>query len=260
MTHSAAGKPAISMRKPRHVGVNHEMVLEMVKRYQETGCQKAITWLVQEHRVMCYSIAQRYAHRFEVDDSFQDAMESLIHSANDFDVGSGFNFSSHAYCRIMREVSRKKIRQWNIIGVPDNKDLMKVFRKINSLGIPENLSMPEAKRLALSLNVNIEHVYGAIWLYYSSHVSLDFGNILEEMESDEHSPESIITQLDIEVKTPQLVRSKMQGLNEKETKVIELRHLMETPLTLTEAGAQLGVSAERVRQLEKRALAYMVAA
>jgi RNA polymerase sigma-32 factor len=46
----------------------------------------------------------------------------------------------------------------------------------------------------------------------------------------------------------------MAGLSERDRYILDLRHLQEEPVTLRELGEQLGVSKERVRQLENRAV------
>lgn len=238
-------------------------VLEMVKKYQQSGSQASLTWLLNEHRDMCYSIAGKYKHRFEVDDTFQDCMESLIHTINDFDVDGGYAFFSHAYIRVSREVARKKIQQWNIVSVPDTKGLMTVFRKIRKMEIPQNPSEAQAKEIAKILDVKVEYVYAASSLFHKDAVSLDSGIFSDGLRAtllDESSPESIVSEQDFEVKRTELAQRMMGQLNERQALVIQLRHLNEPPLKLREVGEELGISAARVQQIETRAMKVMMAA
>lgn len=238
-------------------------VLQKLKSYQQTGCQKTLTWLLSQHREMCYSIANRYELRFEVDDTFQDCMESLIHAIRDFDLAGSYPFFSYAYTRVSREVARKKIRQWTIVSVPDNRELLKVFRQVKRMSLPANPSAAKAKEVAELLDVKIEYVFAATALFHKKTMSLDSGTNSEVVKAtlyDECSPESIVSEHDFEVKRTELARRMMGSLNEREALVIQMRRLNEETMTLHEVAAKIGVSAERVRQIENRAILLMRAA
>lgn len=235
-------------------------VLQMLKSYQQTGCQKTLTWLLNQHREMCYSIANRYEHRFEVDDTFQDCMESLIHAVRDYDLGGEYPFFSYAYTRVSREVARKKIRQWSIVSVPDNRELLKVFRQISRLGIPAYPSDAKAKEVAELLDVKVEYVFAATSLYHRRPMSLDSGTTSDVVRAtlyDDCTPESIVSEEDFEAKRAELAERMMGRLNEKEAMVIRLRHLQDPPLKLREVGEELGITAARAQQIETKAMGKM---
>jgi RNA polymerase sigma-32 factor len=243
---------------------DHNDVLQMVKKYQQTGCQRTLTWIVRHHQDMCWSIANRYEHRFEVDDTYQDCMESLIHAIKEFDVDCGYAFFSQTYIRVSREIARKKIRQWNIVTLPDNKELLKVFRHIKEMAIPAYPSKALAQEIANTLEVKIEYVHLATVFFHKRALSLDSG-VYSDLTNeavraslvDDCSPESIVTEADFEANCREVTRQKMGLLSEKEALVIRLRHLQEPPLKLREVGDELGITAARVQQIEMKAMGKM---
>lgn len=263
MIKTAVAKEASTMSTAPYLRPDRGDVLQKLKSYQQTGCQKTLAWLLNEHREMCYRIANRYDHRFEVDDTFQDCMEILIHAIRDYDLAGEYPFFSYAYTRVSREVARQKIRQWSIVCVPDNRELLKVFRKINRMGIPAYPSEAKAKEVAELLDVKVEYVFAAAALYYKKPMSLDSGTNCEVVRStlyDDCSPESIVSEQDFEAKRTELAQRMIGRLNEREALVIQLRHLNEPPLKLREVGEELGITAARVQQIETKAMKMMMAA
>jgi RNA polymerase sigma-32 factor len=257
-------KEASPMSTDPYLRPDRDDVLQKLESYQQTGCQKTLAWLLNEHRDMCYSIAYRYDHRFEVDDTFQDCMEILIHAIRDHDLTGSYPFFSYAYTRVSREVARKKIRQWSIVCVPDNRELLRVFRKVNNMGIPAYPSDAKAKEIAEILDVKVEYVFAAAALYYKKPMSLDSGTHSDVVRStlydDSCSPERIVSEEDFEAKRTELAQRMMGRLNEREALVIQLRHLNEPPLKLREVGEELGITAARVQQIETKAMKMMMAA
>ena len=79
------------------------------------------------------------------------------------------------------------------------------------------------------------------------------GNNSFDLPSEEPSPEALVTQADSERATRERVHSALDQLSRRERQVLEKRHLEDQPHTLSEIGRDLGVSRERIRQLELRA-------
>lgn len=237
-------------------------ILRLIKRHQDTGCARSLDRLVRMYHAMCLSFGQKYKHRFEIDDTYQDAMESLIHCVRDFDTAAGHRFFSYAYIRVKRELSLKKILQWSDVSVPQTKGYLKAFRHMAAMRDYVEMTASLAESIAAKLDVQVWHVTAAHNIYRMGEVSLDTptndngGTLLDTLAHD-LSPEEIVIALDLEQNTQEKAKKALAALTPKEAQVIQLRHLQEAPLTLREAGEQFGVSAERIRQIESAAIKKM---
>jgi RNA polymerase sigma-32 factor len=74
-----------------------------------------------------------------------------------------------------------------------------------------------------------------------------------DLPSEQPSPEALVAEADAKRATRERVRCALDQLSRRERQVLEKRHLDEQPHTLSEIGRDLGVSRERIRQLELRA-------
>jgi RNA polymerase sigma-32 factor len=74
-----------------------------------------------------------------------------------------------------------------------------------------------------------------------------------ELPCEQPSPEALVEEADAHRATRRRVLGALEQLSCRERQVVEKRHLDEQPHTLSEIGKDLGVSRERVRQLEQRA-------
>lgn len=247
---------------PKDFLMDEGTVLELIRRYQETGCPRSLDRIVKNHHRMCVSIANNYKRRFDVDDTYQDCMESLIHCIKDFDLTCGFRFFSYAYVRIQRAVSLKKILEWSPVTVSTDKGFLKAFRHLGSRQDICEMTQALASDIAHKLNVTVASVMNAYSIRLKTVLSLDCpteetGLTFIESLTDHLSPEEIVLALEFEQSVGTMAKKALSSLTPKEATVIQMRHLQETPLTLTEAGAKLGVSAERIRQIQSGAMKKM---
>lgn len=243
---------------PKDEGEIHRLI----QRHQETGCARSLDRITRHHHRMCLSFANKYKHRFDIDDTYQDCMESLIHCAREFDVTSGYRFFSYAYARISREVGLKKILQWSTVSVSKSKEFLKAFRYMGTMEDLSDMTQARAQAIAKELNVTVAIVMNAYSIRRQSVLSLDCpteenGLSLMESLADHLSPEEIVMELEFEQNIDTMTKNAFSSLTPKEATVIQMRHLREAPLTLMEAGAELGVSGERIRQIESAAMKKM---
>jgi RNA polymerase sigma-32 factor len=82
----------------------------------------------------------------------------------------------------------------------------------------------------------------------------DGGTLLEQLPSPAASPEDEVVEVRFRRARSQVIREALEVLDPRERMIIEARDLAESPRTLTDLGAELGVSRERARQLQARGL------
>jgi len=79
-------------------------------------------------------------------------------------------------------------------------------------------------------------------------------SMVEVIESQAHSVEEKLEEIEEAAERAARFETAMDALSERERKVIELRYLVEHPLQLNEIGSSLGITKQRVNQIEKRAV------
>lgn len=196
-------------------------ILRLVRHHQETGCNRSLDRITRHHHRMCLSIANKYKHRFDVEDTYQDCMESLIHCVREFDVTSAYRFFSYAYARIRREVGLKKILAWSTVSVSKSKEFLKAFRYMGTMEELSEMTYAQAKAIALELDVTVAVVMNAYSIRRQSVLSLDYpteGNGLTLIESlaDHLSPEEIVMELEFEQNIDTMKKTALSHLTPKE--------------------------------------------
>lgn len=233
----------------------------LIANYQATGCGVALNKILLNYSNMCMKIAYGYRHRFDVDDTYQDAMECLILSVRNYKPELGVSFFSFAYLDVKRVVSMRMIRKWSCVTTPASKRFFKAFRQMPEFLKNSHFSTERATKLAKEIEVRLEDVTSAYEIYRNMNYSLESFmengvRVIDSMSTDS-GPENLVLEADLAAKRESMGRVRLGMLNPREAMVIKMRRLREEPQTLHELAAVLGVSAERVRQIESKAMIKM---
>lgn len=244
--------------------LSHEAVLALVAKYQATGCAASLNRILLNFSDMCMQIANRYRVKFEIEDTYQDAMEFLILALRKFNPEFGVPFYAYASPRVKHEVSQRAIRKWASVTTPGSKGFFKAFRAMGRFR-DERMTHEHANALSAELDVPIDCVYAAHAIYKDSSYSLDSSLIEDgapmiESLTDNVGPEQIVMESDLHQKQAAIAQRRMESLNPNELRVIQNRRLREEPKKLFELGSELGISGERVRQIEAKAMLKLCAA
>ena len=157
------------------------------------------------------------------------------------------------------------LKNWKIVKVATTKAQRKLFFNLRSLkkklGCSESLSQLEAGEIASRLGVSKDEVDEMnVRLTYSdtsieSNDSDYFGHALSAAGAD---PFDIVSNQEHKAKVNQSLRAGIQDMDKRSRYILESRWLNVSegakPLTLKEIAKNLGISAERVRQIECNAL------
>jgi RNA polymerase primary sigma factor len=241
-----------------------EEEIELAKRI-ERGDLEAKDLMVNSNLRLVVSIARKYQGIAEMTllDLIQEGILGLIRAAEKFDWRKGFRFSTYATLWIRQAIQRGLADRGRMIRLPVNvaqreRKIARVERELSTkLGReptveeiaegaelePEQvIEMRDAARVATSLDRPI-----------GEEGDTKLGDLLAADEPD--AQELVEVNL-----RQQVVRDTISELPETEREVIKLRFGLNgnsDPLPLTKVGQQLGVSAERVRQIEERALEHL---
>jgi RNA polymerase primary sigma factor len=234
----------------------------MLNQYQQAllDVQRAKNELIQANLRLVVSIAKRYANRgLSFLDLIQEGNLGLIQAMVKFDYTKGFKFSTYASWWIRAAILRAFAEKSRTIRIPNylfeiKGKLMKSFKdlvkKMGREPTPQELS----KDSGIPLH-DVEKILNLI----EEPISLDMSigeedSTLEDLIPDEKSlsPSDSLLEKDL---THQ-IRKLLSGLSPREEKILRLRFGIgeDGECTLEEIGRQFGLSRERIRQIEAKAL------
>ena len=217
--------------------------------------------LIQSNLRLAVHIARRYSNRgIPMTDVIQDANVGLIKAVERFDPTKGFKFSTYAYWWISEEVKRCMKRGTRLVHTPENVvDEIRSLQKA-SLALHQSLGrMPSQSELAEEIEASPSRVGELRALAIaelsvdsplSSEVDITLGDSLSADE--EFAPDHSMVDRD----RKRTLLALLAELNEREQEVLSRRFGLNLPEpeTLQIISENLGISRERVRQIEKGAL------
>jgi RNA polymerase primary sigma factor len=209
------------------------------------------------------TVAKRYGGKgTQFMDLIQDGNIGLDRAVKKFDYRQGFKFSTYAMWWIKQAVARS-VSEARLIRVPVHtaEKVASVRRTSHQLEL-ELGRVPTPEELALETNFSLEEIHKFLEadrepVSLHTLVGDDDGTELGELiEDDEDAP--VVDIVGARLRT-ELLRKKVADLPPREAEIIQMRFGLreDPPMTFTQVGSALGVSRERVRQIEHRALARL---
>ena len=238
---------------------------ELARRKDE-GDEWAKRRLIECNLRLVMSITRNYVNAgVPLLDLIQEGNLGLIRAVEKFDYRMGYKLSTYATWWIRQAVTRAIADQGRTIRLPVHvvdqvRRVMRARRvltqKLNRDPLPEEIAQEsgfELKRVHELLDLVEDPV--SLETPVGDGDSL-YGDMIEDENSDQ--PDAVLAEL---LRGTEL-QAALAGLNDRMRHVVELRFGLDgqPPRTLEEVGAELGVTRERVRQLESRALRELQAA
>jgi RNA polymerase primary sigma factor len=236
--------------------------VELAKRI-ERGDAAAKARMINSNLRLVVSLAKRYQRQgVSLGDLIQDGIIGLDRAAEKFDWRKGFKFSTYATWWIRQACQRAVANQSRTIRVPTHvhERRMKLGRTRKQLELRLERE-PTAEELAEASGIDLQHVEEALEVAEVS-ASLnqtigsdgdgELGDLFADPNANDPAEEAG------DAVRRQEVRRALQTLPERERRVLELRFGFDGEQTALEAiGRELGITRERVRQLEGEALAKL---
>ena len=247
-----------------------EQEQELGMRWKYTQDVDAARSMVMSHLRLVVSVSRNYmGYGLPQGDLIQEGNVGLMKAVRRFDPERGVRLVSFALHWIRAEIHEYILKNWRMVKVATTKAQRKLFFNLRGMRSGEHaLTQAEAKRIAKELNVKPEEVFEMNMRLSGRDIAMD--GTPDDSESESTSPASYL-QADESVDPARIIEAQETGrvqseglkralinLDERSRDIITRRWLAEDQEeTLQVLADKYGVSAERIRQIEVKAMKQM---
>ena len=249
--------------------LSQEKETELGRRVRDQSDLSAASGLVLSHLRLVVSVARNYmGYGLPQADLIQEGNIGLMKAVKRFDPERGVRLASFAIHWIKAEIHEYILRNWRMVRLATTKAQRKLFFNLRSMKKSSNaLTRKEIKQVAETLNVKESDVIemeqrlqgGDVALEPSPDDSEDAAvTPIAYLTDSTEGPAETFERAQNESLNTQGLSQALASLDERSRRIIQARWLAEKdPLPLHELAAEFGVSAERIRQIEVKAMQKM---
>lgn len=238
------------------------------RRWREDGDREAAYRLVTSHLRLAAKLALRYrGYGLPVADLISEANVGLMLAVKRFKPEKGVRLATYAMWWIKATLHEYVLKFWSLVKIGTTAAQKKLFFKLRKLksqisaGEEADLSPDQVGYIAEQLQVlprEVVEMNGRIRGDISLNLPLTQQDGSEQMQDclvdPSPDPESLLSKRVDRERVRSALEDALAALTSRERHIIEARFLAERPKTLDELGPTFGVSRERIRQIEVRAL------
>ncbi len=232
---------------------------ERLVRELREGSERALSQLLASHLRLVLATARRYAgNGVSLEDLVAEGNLGLVEAAQRFDPARGTRFGTYAAWWVRAFIRRYALSNRRIVPAPSTRNARKLLsslRKTQRRLTHERGRPPELEEVASALGVPAADVAMIESVLTSRDVALGAGDdgLSWEVMDARPSPEQEASDTETREQREETVAWALSTLNEREREIVRRRFLDDDTDTLAVLGATLGLSRERVRQIEKKA-------
>ncbi|WP_341862665.1 RNA polymerase factor sigma-32 [Gymnodinialimonas sp. 57CJ19] len=271
-----SGEFNISRRAMKAEMLDAETELKLAYAWRDDRCEESLHRLITAYMRLAISMAAKFKrYGAPMNDLIQEAGLGLMKAAEKFDPDRGVRFSTYAVWWIKASVQDHVMRNWSMVrtgSTSSQKSLFFNMRRVQARLEREALKTGEPldkhqllEMIAQDVGVPLHDVEMMDGRLSGSDFSLNATQSAEDegrewidaLEDDAEQAEHIVEHSHDTAQLREWLIASMNALNERERFIVRERKLRDAPRTLESLGGELGLSKERVRQLEAAAFAKM---
>lgn len=239
--------------------------ITLISKWQKNGDKRSIDRLLRAYAPLVAKQAKGFRHYTDLhDDLVQEGNLALLDAAGRFDVERGVRFGTYAGWWVRAKMQEFVMSNRSIVRLSKSREKKSLFFKLRHLEAKMaqdgssrtnkmaaiakalNMSLADAERVAAILvsgDQALETTIGG--------TTLDIGSLLADPAL---GPEDLAVVRSCRETGHASLESAMRSLSGRERRIVKARRLRDTPKTLREIAGDLGLSTERVRQIEQSAI------
>ena len=245
------------------------------RRWREHGDREAAHRLVTSHLRLVVKIARRYSgYRLPFADLIAEGNVGLMKAVRKFDPDRGFRLATYAMWWIKAEIMEFVLRSWSLVRIGPMSMQKRLFFSLRrararlNIMEQEQLTADQIDRLAAETGAPVDDI---AWLSHrmaARDVSLNQpvgddeagDERIDWLRDESADPERRVAEAEERAWRERIVAQAMAVLSPRDREIVGARWLGDGKVTLEELGRRYGISRERVRQIEERAMRKMKAA
>jgi len=243
----------------------------LASRFRTDDDLEAARQLVLSHLRVVVSVARGYSgYGLPQADLIQEGNIGLMKAVKRYDPDRGVRLVSFALHWIRAEIHEFVVRNWRLVKIATTKSQRKLFFNLRSLkkGL-EPLNPEQVTEIAHQLNVSEHDVVEMEARFAGQEVALDpavgdsdehYAPIQYLADNEEHEPSRILESAEREQHDKVGLDTALAMLDDRSRRIVKSRWLFDDQgkaATLHDLAAEFNVSAERIRQIEQKALSKM---
>lgn len=249
--------------------LSQEEEFELATRFRNDNDLDAARQLVMSHLRVVVSVARGYAgYGLPQADLIQEGNIGLMKAVKHYDPDFGVRLVSFALHWIRAEINEFVVRNWRMVKIATTKAQRKLFFNLRSLKQSlDTLKPGQVSDIAEQLNVSESDVREMESRFAGHEIALEptggneedsYSPIQYLADSEEHEPSNILERSERQQLRTAGLANALAGLDARSRRIVEARWLSEDhSATLHDLAAEFNVSAERIRQIEQKALSKM---
>ncbi|QIK41825.1 RNA polymerase factor sigma-32 [Pontivivens nitratireducens] len=248
-----------------------ETELALARAWRDDGCERSLHRLVNAYMRLAVSMASKYRrYGASMPDLIQEAGVGLMKAAEKFDPERGVRFSTYAVWWIKASIQDYVMRNWSMVrtgSTSSQKALFFNLRRVKAKleregqGLDPVSGQQMREMIAIEVGVPLRDVEMMEARLSGSDFSLNAQQAgdegrewVEALEDDgPRAEETVSADVDL-IRVRGWIADAMDALTTRERMIVIERKMRDDPRTLESLGNELGLSKERIRQLEAQAL------
>jgi RNA polymerase sigma-32 factor len=246
--------------------------LNLARAWRDNRDERAMQEIINSYRRLVISMAGKFKHYgLPMADLVQEGNIGLMEAMNRFDPERDLRFSTYASWWVRSTMQDYVLRNWSIVRTGTTsaqKSLFFNLRRLKARIANDSghgfLNNENVTKIATDMGIHERDVRDMEMRLNTGDQSLNLQigddgetELQSLFASDAPNPEDLVIEMRTDEKRTAWLKEALSELNDRERQIISQRHLGYDQITLDALGKSMGVSKERVRQIEERAMSKL---